>query len=305
MKKIIDKKKLVQFLKFILGLALFLFIVIELGTRESWTSIVHFKMRDLFIIWILTLGLNLIASYRWHLLIRHIGVFDFTYGFILKVSLLARFSGQTISQIIGDVGVKSLYIGDKIPLKKAMKSILWDKGLEILLLISVLLLMPIIVFCPIPEMYLILCVPLLIFMVFIAIHFSIYIAGISKANTIKWIPDITITLSNKQKLFLSLLTFSKYLCVVIRYMIFLCIFQINLNFIQVFFGTSIAQIGNLIGITPGGLGFVEAGWTGVLKYYNIDAGKIAAFLLSQRIIILFVVFINFLMVTLWDKIKKK
>ena len=76
-------------------------------------------------------------------------------------------------------------------------------------------------------------------------------------------------------------------------MLLLRIFKIDLEFIQIFFGTGVAQIGNLLGLTPGGLGLVEAGWTGVLHYHAVPAAKIAAFLVSQRILILLMVLINY------------
>ena len=46
--------------------------------------------------------------------------------------------------------------------------------------------------------------------------------------------------------------------------------------------TPIAQISGMIGITPGGLGVLEAGWWGGLAWVGVAPERIALFLLAQR-----------------------
>jgi uncharacterized membrane protein YbhN (UPF0104 family) len=46
--------------------------------------------------------------------------------------------------------------------------------------------------------------------------------------------------------------------------------------------TPIAQITGMIGITPGGLGVLEAGWWGGLAWVGVERESIALFLLAQR-----------------------
>ena len=46
--------------------------------------------------------------------------------------------------------------------------------------------------------------------------------------------------------------------------------------------TPIAQISGMIGVTPGGLGVVEAGWWGGLAWVGVDGETVALFLLAQR-----------------------
>lgn len=49
--------------------------------------------------------------------------------------------------------------------------------------------------------------------------------------------------------------------------------------------TPLGQLSGMLGITPGGLGIQEAGWAGALKWVGVDAGTIALFVLSQRLVI--------------------
>jgi uncharacterized membrane protein YbhN (UPF0104 family) len=84
---------------------------------------------------------------------------------------------------------------------------------------------------------------------------------------------------------LGVLTLAKYLSVVFRFMSILGFCGIGLPMSNVFWGTALAQLGLVIGITPGGLGFVEAGWTGALHVFRISPAEIAQFLIVQRLLI--------------------
>ncbi|MCI5208550.1 MAG: hypothetical protein D3910_07105 [Candidatus Electrothrix sp. ATG2] len=54
---------------------------------------------------------------------------------------------------------------------------------------------------------------------------------------------------------------------------------------EIFYGTSFAQLGFAASITPGGIGLVETGWMGYLAYLDKTTGEIAQFLLVQRVAI--------------------
>ena len=57
---------------------------------------------------------------------------------------------------------------------------------------------------------------------------------------------------------------------------------------------AVAQIGLIIGVTPGGLGLVEAGWAGALHKFGVSSMDAAKFLLAQRILI----FVSVLLIAL-------
>jgi uncharacterized membrane protein YbhN (UPF0104 family) len=58
---------------------------------------------------------------------------------------------------------------------------------------------------------------------------------------------------------------------------------LELGWQQITSATSVAQLAGLIGLTPGGLGVLEAGWAGGLGWMGLDAVAISIFVLAQRI----------------------
>ena len=63
---------------------------------------------------------------------------------------------------------------------------------------------------------------------------------------------------------------------------------IDLSWQQLVSATAVAQLTGLIGITPGGLGVLEAGWAFGLGWVGVDAIAISIFVLAQRMgVILF------------------
>jgi uncharacterized membrane protein YbhN (UPF0104 family) len=58
---------------------------------------------------------------------------------------------------------------------------------------------------------------------------------------------------------------------------------IDLSWQQITSATSVAQLAGIIGLTPGGLGVLEAGWAGGLEWMGFDAIAISIFVLAQRI----------------------
>ena len=61
--------------------------------------------------------------------------------------------------------------------------------------------------------------------------------------------------------------------------------------------TPIAQITGMIGITPGGLGVLEAGWWGGLAWVGVEPERVALFLLAQRAAL--VTFLGLLTLLVW------
>jgi uncharacterized membrane protein YbhN (UPF0104 family) len=58
---------------------------------------------------------------------------------------------------------------------------------------------------------------------------------------------------------------------------------IELSWQQITTATPVAQLAGMIGLTPGGLGVLEAGWAGGLGWIGLDAIAISIFVLAQRI----------------------
>jgi uncharacterized membrane protein YbhN (UPF0104 family) len=58
---------------------------------------------------------------------------------------------------------------------------------------------------------------------------------------------------------------------------------IELSWQQITTATPVAQLAGMIGLTPGGLGVLEAGWAGGLGWVGLDGIAISIFVLAQRL----------------------
>lgn len=58
---------------------------------------------------------------------------------------------------------------------------------------------------------------------------------------------------------------------------------LGLRWFEISAATPIAQLAGMLGLTPGGLGILEAGWAGGLGWVGLDAVAISLFVLAQRL----------------------
>ena len=58
---------------------------------------------------------------------------------------------------------------------------------------------------------------------------------------------------------------------------------LSIDFVEMFTATPMAQLAGLIGLTPGGLGFVEAGWAGGFAWLGRETSDVALFVVAQKI----------------------
>jgi uncharacterized protein (TIRG00374 family) len=78
---------------------------------------------------------------------------------------------------------------------------------------------------------------------------------------------------------------------------------IDLSWLQITSATSVAQLAGLIGLTPGGLGVLEAGWAGGLSWMGLDSIAISIFVLAQRIGV--ITFFGLLSAISWPLAKRR
>jgi uncharacterized membrane protein YbhN (UPF0104 family) len=78
---------------------------------------------------------------------------------------------------------------------------------------------------------------------------------------------------------------------------------IELSWLQITSATSVAQLAGLIGLTPGGLGVLEAGWAGGLSWMGLDTIAISIFVLAQRIGV--ITFFGLLSAISWPLAKRR
>ena len=92
-----------------------------------------------------------------------------------------------------------------------------------------------------------------------------------------------LTAQDARKLYFNNL--GKLLFVVLRWYSLALAFRLPVSFAWILFGSSIAQVSRIFGVTPGSLGVLEAGWYAVLSLGGVDGSLIIAFLIGQRVLI--------------------
>ena len=91
-------------------------------------------------------------------------------------------------------------------------------------------------------------------------------------------PPVTARLAGAVAIF-SLLRFAT---VVVQFWGIALAVGLDLGWFEMTTATPIAQLAGMLGLTPGGLGILEAGWAGGLGWVGLDAVDISLFVLAQR-----------------------
>lgn len=112
-------------------------------------------------------------------------------------------------------------------------------------------------------------------------------------------PPVDLTLSAKVAAF-SLLRFAS---VILQFWGIARAVGIELSWQQITTATPVAQLAGMIGLTPGGLGVLEAGWAGGLGWIGLDAIAISIFVLAQRLGV--IVFFGLLSAISWPLAKRE
>jgi uncharacterized membrane protein YbhN (UPF0104 family) len=206
---------------------------------------------------------------------------------LFKTVLTGSLVGHYTSQVIGDYSIRVAYLKTQgVELKKGSLIFSVDKALEVLLCVTVWVVFLVWLFwkeklrCP-DDGY-----PLAAAGLFYLLGMSFpYAARVVKAFWNKNGMTVPQQLfSSRSWQLMILLTLSKYVAVTLRYLCVLSLCGISLGFPKCFLGNAWAQLGLMVGVTPSGLGFVEAGWAGALHYFEMPASLAAKFLVAQRLL---------------------
>lgn len=299
-------KSIKNILLFLIGIIIFLIFIFETSSPGRLLVIFNFGWLNTASATILTFFIILIAAWRWHILINLQSNNAVSFMVILKTSIWARLSSQTTSQIVGDFGLKMLMLNNlKIPFQKILFSVIWDKSFELLMLIAAFIGYISITHFITSAILLWLFIPLCFILLLPFSMLSIQLTRFFLKKRKGIVKDLQHDLTIKNASSISILSLGKYILVAFRYFIIINYFKFDIKFFDVFLGTALTQLGNIIAITPGGLGFIETGWIGFFKYFNIKSDYTGAFLLTQRMIILLSIFIVYVLFLGYDFFKIK
>ncbi|NQT25387.1 flippase-like domain-containing protein [candidate division KSB1 bacterium] len=287
-------KSLKNIFLLLIGITIFIIFILEIGSPKHLNMIFNFGWLNTFIVTLLTFIIILIAAFRWYLLINLQKNSVVSFNPILKASVWARLSSQTTSQIFGDVGMKMLMAKNiNVSFPEIIFSVIWDKSFELLMLISATIGYITITHIFNMEILQWLFIPFCFLLLFPLSMLSIFITQLFLKTKKKMNNNFKPRFSISNAASISILSLMKYILVSFRYYIIIAYFNFQIKFFDVFLGTALTQLGNIVAVTPGGLGFIETGWIGFFKYLNIQDEYLGAFLLTQRMIILLSVFIVF------------
>lgn len=79
-------------------------------------------------------------------------------------------------------------------------------------------------------------------------------------------------------------TLIKSLLAALRIYLLALAFHLRIPFAWMFFGMAVVQLGVILSITPGGLGFVEMGWYAILTLAGLETPLVVAFLVGRRVL---------------------
>lgn len=302
-----SSRQYIFLLKLGIGLVLFFSVFAVTGDIKDLRNLLVFPWYKAWPVLIWTFLINLFATLRWRLLMTSLSLPQVSFLKLLKVVMVGRIVGLSTSQILGDVGSRFAYLKVKnIDLKKGGGTILLDKFFEFMMLVSVGLAIFLWLLLENAKEHVSLPYILLTMLIFsICVWSSPYLLKITKMFFSRGrgapVEALPVPL-NIRRSSLAALTLGKYFSVVLRFFTILGLCGIGLPFGKTFWGTALAQLGMVIGITPGGLGFVEAGWAGGLHFFEITPPLIAQFLVVQRFLILVTVLFLALSVIIIERI---
>lgn len=270
------------------GLALFGGIIYLLSGADSFAAMGSISGRHLVAITVVTLTINGVTAFRWKLLLSGLGIANVRWRILFENITLAKLTGHAFSDLFGDIAVRIHGLHhEKVSVRGVLFSVAAEKTFEAFLLLSVLAGW----FClavkdagvTASNSYGLLII-VVVLALFSQLPFRVAFWWVNRKNgDPKGYEQIALGfLPGLQVAGLSLV---KYLLVAVRYATVFRMLGITINPLGVFYGTSFAHLGLVGSITPGGLGLVEAGWTGYLSYLRVNTGAIGQFLLVQRVVI--------------------
>ena len=302
--------KLYACLSFLFGLGIVYFLI-SLSNTQNLTSLL-FKV-DVFtflFVGVITLLIAVCATTRWMMLVKTVSVKKISFPDYLVMFLMGRLGSFFLPKEISDIGVRTLLLAQSTTVQRAFLSTILDRisdvGILFLFIIPASLYIGKVISSPTALLLLSGFFALSILMIFFCTPFVKAVMGYLIQRWKKSISDeeLSHAMQAVTTPFLGtlfLLSWLRFFFVILRYYVISLVYGLSLPFSVFLLVTPIAQLGYLFSPTPGGLGFLEATWYGVLSYLFVAEEAKISFVLGQRIITFFAVVLCLLFVILWRR----
>ncbi|MFC2015930.1 YbhN family protein [Chloroflexota bacterium] len=324
-----EKGKRSQILSWLINLSglLVFVLILYLGGVEAWQRMLQADWRYVLAAFLATLAWNLLAAYRWSLIARPV-VEDpsrcpFRYFFTYQ--MIGMLTGQVLPVTVGMLGGRpvALSLSRGVSLKRAMLSVFLDKAFDLLL--AIVLVGPALVYL-LGWLSLSQALGLMVVMVTagsIALAWQYETAMILLGRTASRLARFLVFLpvlgqklarrlpgqfnrlaegsfvSNRLALQSFLLTVVLYGLLSARLFFISQALQLEIPWYLFVMGACVAQLALVFSITPGSLGFLEAGWAAVLGLAGLSGEQILYFLISRRAFVLVFTLVDTLLAFGW------
>ena len=306
-------KRFYNILSFLFGLVLLLILLPVLGNPEKLLVLLNANWIYIIVAFVFTLLINLIAAFRWLIIIKFLNnKIPIRFWSLFRYTCLSRVIAQLFSQNIGGTASRVVSLSKNgASFKISVGSVLLDRVADAVVMFSV---------AP---------VAVLVFTDWVTLNAAFALVGFAaivfaggyclfgvkamawwmRRRARKRESNSEFIVPAKASFFSLLntiiLSWVKYALVCLRIFIIAKAFEISFSFTLSFFGAQVSQIGQLLGLTPGGLGVVEAGWAGVLHLQNFSNADSSLFVVGLRLTIFLLIVIQYCAVSIVSLFKKK
>jgi uncharacterized protein (TIRG00374 family) len=306
---------------------LILALILYLGGVEAWKQIIQADWRYLLAALAVTLLWNLVAAYRWSLLVEQVtaGSDRCPYRYTFTFHMLGMLTGQVLPITLGMLGGRpaALSLSRGVSLKRAALSVFVDKLFDLIL--ALLLVGPVALYL-VGWIELPLAFGLMGGMVLVgwlvlgwqyegAMGLVVRVASrlarllgrvpVIGPRLIRRLPDQVERLAtegmvtNRTAALSFALTLVLYSLLSARLIFIAEALRLDIPWHLIAMGTCVTQLAVVFSVTPGSLGFLEGGWWAVLGLAGLSREQVTFFVIGRRAFVLAFTLIGTLLAFGW------
>ncbi len=287
---------LLRIIRLAFGLLVFAALIAWLGQQPtSLLAHAHFSPQALALALAGTTAAALFTALRWKLISESVGGHHLRFSVYFHAIVVTRFLGQFTSTLGMDLigrGVALRSGGSTQALGHATTVVILERIVDLLLPMSLVAWTALVLTYDVPStaslgllivIFYSACIPLLA--PCFQIGLSLYLRLLRRFNRPPTEP-LSTTIDKRVAAQISGLSIMRFAAVVIQFTGIAWALGIDISILHMLMATPFAQLASIFGITPGALGFAEAGWVGGFRVIDLDESSIALFVLVQRLAIL-------------------
>ncbi len=319
------RKRILSWAVNLAGVLVFV-LILYLGGVEAWQQIIEGDWRYVLAAFGTTVVWNLIAAYRWKLIANQVvGTQICAYRYFGTYHMIGMLIGQVVPITVGMLGGRpvALSLSQGVPLRRSALSVLLDKLFDLIL--ALLLVVPIALhlvgWIARPLAFGIMGGVVLAGVLLIAWQYERAVrlagqVGSRLAQPLARMPGIGRRLVHRLPQQLErlssgtfvrnsvavrafLLTLVMYTLLAVRHVFIAQALHLEIPWHLLAMGVAVTQLTLIFSVTPGSLGFLEAGWAAVLGLAGLTLDQITTFVIGRRAYVLIFTLVQTLLAFAW------